>query len=106
MTLARVTERIAEKQQKDLKIDGRRFSKRSQKKICYEIKDLMKVGSKPRGGGRSRGGFSKEEILEYKKYDEEIREKEKMEKMEKLVRDVIDDIISKIVVSNLQHVQK
>lgn len=97
MTLARVTERIAEKKHKDLNIDGRRFSKRSQKKICYEIRDLIKTGSKPRGGGgRNRGALSKAEIIEYKKYDDEIREKQKLEKTEKLVRSVLDDIISKI----------
>lgn len=96
MTLARVTERIAEKKHRDLNIDGRRFSKRSQKKIFYEIRDLMKSPSKPRGG-RIRGVLTKEEIIEYKKYDDEIREKEKLERTEKLVRSVLDDIISKCV---------
>ena len=102
MTLARVTERIAEKKHKDLNIDGRRFSKRSQKKICYEIRDLMKSGPKPRGGGRNRGALSKAEIIEYKKYDDEIREQEKLEKTEKLVRSVLDDIISKIYTSKVK----
>jgi len=93
MTLARITERIEEKKIKDMKIDGRRFSKRSQKKIKYEVRDLQKKAERRTGGRKNRGGFTKEELEEYKRIDQENVARQRADRE---IKSILNEILDKI----------
>ena len=92
MSLARITERIQEEKEKKGKIDGRRFNSRSQKKMMWQVKDiqsLRKNKKKP-----SRGGYSKEELEEYRILNMKDREeRESRIIIKNTVNELIDEII-------------
>ena len=73
MSLARITKRIEEQDTKKVKIDGRRFNKRSQQKMIWQVRDLQRgMIKKPHRTGR--GSFSKDELEEYKLIKDKDRE--------------------------------
>lgn len=81
MTLERLTERIQEEKEKVGKIDGRRFNSRSQTKMKWEIRNIeksLRVARKKKKSSVCRGIYTKEELEEYRKDNEEFREEMKM----------------------------
>ncbi|ACH46849.1 unknown [Feldmannia species virus] len=79
MTLARLTERIQEEKEKKGKVDGRRFNSRSRTKMYWEIRNIEKsikiMERNRKTSGRGRTVFTTDELQEYKKVKEEMREK-------------------------------
>ena len=94
MTLSRITERIAEDKQKKGKIDGRRFNSRSQKKMMWQVKDIQRgIRKISNHNHRGRGGYSKEELEEYK----EINKKERAEsEIRLIVKQTLAGIVDEI----------
>ena len=93
MSLARITERNQEEKEKKGKIDGRRFNSRSQKKMMWQVKDLQK-GLKKKKKNPSRGGYSKEELEEYRLLNIKAREEGEVRIIVKnTVNELIDEII-------------
>jgi len=104
MSLARITERIQEEKEKKGKIDGRRFNSRSQrfnsrsqKKMMWQVKDLQK-GLKKKKKNPSRGGYSKEELEEYRLLNIKAREEGEVRIIVKnTVNELIDEVIDKLL---------
>ena len=92
MSLARITERINEQNKKKGKIDGRRFNSRSQKKMVWQVKDIQKVSHKKIRNGR--GGYSKEELEEYRKINIQDREDSAARLC---VKETIDDLLERVI---------
>lgn len=75
MTLERVTERIQEAKDKANKLDGRRFNVRSKRKMNWEMRDIqmaLKNVKRKNPPGLIRGLYTKAELEEYRKMDEEV----------------------------------
>ena len=92
MSLARITERIQEEKERKEKIDGRRFNSRSQKKMMWQVKDIQSLRKKKKSS--SRGGYSKEELEEYRILN--MKDKEERESriiVKNTVNELIDEII-------------
>ena len=97
MTLARLAERLEEEIEKTGKQDGRRFNSRSKNKMNWEISNIqrsIRAGKKRnRKVGDAKGAYTKEELVEYRKMDEQDRQqrrnkmKEKCEKKEQRIQD-------------------
>ena len=97
MSLARITERIQEEKEKKGKIDGRRFNSRSQKKMMWQVKDIQK-GLKKNKKKPSRGGYSKEELEEYRLLNIKAREEGEARIIVKnTVNELIDEVIDKLL---------
>ena len=93
MSLARITERIQEEKEKKGKIDGRRFNSRSQKKMMWQVKDLQK-GLKKKKKNPSRGGYSKEELEEYRLLNIKAREEGEVRI---IVKNTVNELINEII---------
>ena len=92
MSLARITERIQEEKEKKGKMDGRRFNSRSQKKMMWQVKDIQSLRKKKKTS--SRGGYSKEELEEYRLLNIKAREEGEARIIVKnTVNELIDEII-------------
>jgi len=92
MSLARITERIQEEKERKEKIDGRRFNSRSQKKMMWQVKDIQSLRKKKKTS--SRGGYSKEELEEYRILNMKDREeRESRIIIKNTVNELIDEII-------------
>ena len=92
MSLARITERIQEEKERKEKIDGRRFNSRSQKKMMWQVKDIQSLRKKKKSS--SRGGYSKEELEEYRILNMKDREeRESRIIIKNTVNELIDEII-------------
>jgi len=86
MTLDRLSERIAEASSKTSKVDGRRFSTKSQIKMKWEMRDIVRSIQKNRRvstAGLYRGLYTKEEMKEYSA--KESPKKESIEESKELV---------------------
>ena len=92
MSLARITERINEENEKKGKIDGRRFNSRSQKKMMWQVKDLQRNQVK-KVKRNSRCGYSKDELEEYRIINEKIREEGEIRLS---IKNLLYDIIEKV----------
>ena len=93
MSLARITKRIEEQDTKKVKIDGRRFNKRSQQKMIWQVRDLQRgMIKKPHRTGR--GSFSKDELEEYKLIKDKDREERETQRA---IRNIVSDLIDKVV---------
>ena len=93
MSLARITERIQEEKERKEKIDGRRFNSRSQKKMMWQVKDIQSLRKKKKSS--SRGGYSKEELEEYRILNMKDREeRESRIIIKNTVNELIDEIIN------------
>ena len=90
MSLARITERINEENEKKGKIDGRRFNSRSQKKMLWQMKDLKRSQKKAKYT-TSRCGYSKDELEEYRIINEKIREEGEIKLAIKVILNEIID---------------
>ena len=94
MSLARITERIQEEKEKKVKMDGRRFNSRSQKKMMWQVNDIQKGLKKKKKKNPSRGGYSKEELEEYRILNNKAREEGETRIIVKnTVNELIDEII-------------
>ena len=97
MSLARITERIEEEKEKKGKIDGRRFNSRSQKKMMWQVKDIQKGLRKKQRNSSNRGGYSKEELEEYKILNDKAREEGEIRIIVKdTIKEIIDEVIDNI----------
>ena len=95
MSLARITERIQEEKERKEKIDGRRFNSRSQKKMMWQVKDIQSLRKKKKTS--SRGGYSKEELEEYRILNMKDREeRESRIIIKNTVNELIDEIIDSV----------
>lgn len=78
MTLARITERLEEEQNKVGKTDGRRFNSRSRTKMHWEISNIKKSiraeAKRQNSTGGQKGAFTKQELVEYKQIRDEYRQ--------------------------------
>lgn len=94
MSLARITKRIEEQDTKKVKIDGRRFNKRSQQKMIWQVRDLQRgMIKKPHRTGR--GSFSKDELEEYKL----IKDKDRMDmESARAVKQIISELVDQVLV--------
>ena len=94
MSLARITKRIEEQDTKKVKIDGRRFNKRSQQKMIWQVRDLQRgMVKKPHRAGR--GSFSKDELEEYRI----IKEKDRVDmESARAVKQVVSELVDKVIV--------
>lgn len=86
MTLARLTERLQEEAEKGKvgRLDGRRFNKRSQMKMTWEMRNITKsirLAERKKKQSMTRGTYTKEELKEYRKINEDHRQ-EMRKKME------------------------
>lgn len=78
MTLDRLSERIAEANNKVDKVDGRRFNSRSQMKMKWEMRGISRSINKARkrsSSGLHRGLYTEDEMEEYRV--EQTRTKER-----------------------------
>lgn len=92
MSLARITERINEQKQQKGKIDGRRFNSRSQKKMVWQVRDIQRGCQKKIRSGR--GGYSKEELEEYRL----INIKEREDSSSRLcVKEIMEDLLENVI---------
>lgn len=92
MSLARITERINEDNQKKGKIDGRRFNSRSQKKMVWQVRDIQRGNQKKVRNGR--GGYSKEELEEYRQINIQEREDSAIRLS---VKETIEDLLNRVI---------
>lgn len=77
MTLDRLSERIAEANNKTDKVDGRRFNSRSQMKMKWEMRGISRAITKNRrrsSAGLHRGLYTKDEMEEYRVEQERVKE--------------------------------
>ena len=82
MTLDRLSERITEAKNKEGKTDGRRFNSRSQMKMKWEIRGIIRVQNKQKKrstAGLYRGIYTKEE-MEESRLEQEANKKENVKK--------------------------
>jgi len=82
MTLDRLSERITEAKNKEGKTDGRRFNSRSQMKMKWEIRGIIRVQNKQKKrstAGLYRGIYTKEE-MEESRLEQEENKKENVKK--------------------------
>ena len=86
MTLDRLSERITEAKNKEGKTDGRRFNSRSQMKMKWEIRGIIRVQNKQKKrstAGLYRGIYTKEEM-------EESRLEQEESKKESIKKELVD----------------
>lgn len=77
MTLDRLSERIAEANNKADKVDGRRFNSRSQMKMKWEMRGISRTINKNKrrsSVGLHRGLYTQDEMEEYRVEQERAKE--------------------------------